>query len=254
MPARSLLSRLLGCCLLPGLAVAAPAPLVLAFNTLPPWKVFDDNGRPGGPYLDIVRVLAQRVGHPLQLRPCPLTRCLALAASGEVDLMIGVRSRPGRDDKLEFLSPPFASGTPLSFIQRRGDGRALRNYADLRALRIGVVEGSTYFERFDVDRSLTRDPAPDRLSSVRKLLAGRVDAVIFNYGEAKWLVAHSPAGTALKFAPYRVRNTELRRIALVRASPLYRLKPQLETALAGMVSDGTVRRLLAPVEEVPPAR
>ncbi|WP_028536654.1 substrate-binding periplasmic protein [Paludibacterium yongneupense] len=251
MTALSHLLRAVCCGLLPGLACAAPAPLVLAFSTLPPWKIINADGRASGPYLDIVRVLAERVGHPLQLRRCPLPRCLALAASGEVDLMIGVRSRPGRDDKLDFLSPPFAGGTPLSFIQRRADGRPLRNYGDLQSLRIGVVEGSTYFERFDSDRSLIRDPAPDSQSSLRKLLAGRVDTAIFNYGQAKWMLEHMSSGAGLKFAAYRVHNSELRRVALVRASPFYSLKPRLELALDGMVKDGTVHRLLAPIEEAP---
>lgn len=216
----------------------------LAFNSFEPWKWLDAGGQPQGPYYLIVREMANRAGAPLQLRYCPLARCLAEAERGGVDLLIGVRATPERGAYLDYLSPPFAGASSLRFVLRRDDRRDIRRYEDLAGWRIGVVAGSTYFPRFDVDLSLERDAAPNAGSSLRKLLAGRVDVVVMNQEQARVLQQRDEFRGRLRLASYAYTLDEPRRIAIARHSPLYGQKAVLERALAAMVKDGTARRLM----------
>jgi len=52
---------------------------------------------------------------------------------------------------------------------------------NLRGKRVGTTHGYDYGEAFDGDRSMLRDVAPSDISSLRKLVAGRVDyALVFD--------------------------------------------------------------------------
>jgi polar amino acid transport system substrate-binding protein len=59
-----------------------------------------------------------------------------------------------------------------------GNDRADLTLANLRGKRVGVTHGYDYGEAFDSDATMLRDVAPSDLSSLRKLLAGRVDYVL----------------------------------------------------------------------------
>ncbi|OHX21840.1 substrate-binding periplasmic protein [Chromobacterium sphagni] len=161
-------------------AVDGPRPLVLAYNAFAPWKNYDSQGQPTGPYTEIVRELARRLGMPLRFLHCPLPRCLAAMQHGRADLMIGVQYNPQRARYLDYLEPPFASGNRLALYQRNSDPRSIGRYQDLLPLKVGVVEGVQYQEDFDNDARLRRDTALTMESSFRKLAAGRIDALIGN--------------------------------------------------------------------------
>lgn len=220
--------------------------LVFAFNTAEPYKVLDADGRPAGAYVDIIRELARRSQLVLQIEQVPLKRVLAMLENGSADISIGIKGGPDRDSYLQFLDPPFAPSTRTVVLQRASDPRVLRSYDDLLPLRIGVVEGVHYFPRFDDDRRLQRDAAPNVDSALRKLLAKRFDVLMINslqaQGELRGKRYHHQvreAAVSFEFGPPR-------RIALSRYSPVaQQLQGVLSAQLAGMVKDGTIRRLLA---------
>jgi polar amino acid transport system substrate-binding protein len=228
-------------------AVAEAPPLVLAFSPLPPWRVVDAQGKPSGPYLDIMQLLARRVHLPLVVHVCPLLRCMEMLRRGDADLAIGVAPGAGREEFVDFLRPAFAEGSAVGFYRRRGAKVSAGHYSDLSTLRIGTTIGALYFPRFDQDASLQKDYAPDKPSNLRKLLAGRVDLVIMVQGEAHVMQSQPEFAHRIELAGEPV-ITGPRNIVLSRASHGYVHKAQLEAALHQMVSSGEVRHLLHPVE------
>jgi polar amino acid transport system substrate-binding protein len=226
-------------------------PLVLAFSPLPPWKSVDAQGHPSGPYLDIVRELAQRLGVPLQVSICPLARCLDMLKRGDADLGIGYSPGPGRDPFMDFLQPPFASGSAVGFYHRAHDAIEVKRYQDLRHWQIGVAEGAHYFPRFDQDGSLAKDAAPDKISNFRKLLAMRVDVAIMLCAQANLLLREPEFRGKIQLAG-PVVITLPRTIALSRASSFFAQKPRIERVLREMVASGDVRRKLQAVEPETP--
>ncbi|MEO2217088.1 transporter substrate-binding domain-containing protein [Chromobacterium vaccinii] len=236
---------LLLCCLAFEPALADARELVLAYNVFEPWKKLDARGEPAGPYTEIVRELARRLGLPLRFLHCPLSRCLAVMQQGRADLMIGVRPTPERSRYLDFLTPPFATSNHLVFYQRSGDARALARYDDLLPLTVGVSEGVSYEAGFDRDARIRRDASPGMESGFRKLAAGRVDALIVNASQGAALAARPEFAGRVKRAALTLDDRHPNRLALARRSPLHPRKADLEQALRGMVADGTVARILA---------
>lgn len=220
--------------------------LVFAFNTAEPYKVLDANGRPAGAYVDIIRELARRSQLVLEIEQVPLKRVLVMMETGSADITIGIKGGPERDGYLQFLDPPFATGNRTVVLQRASDTRQLRSYDDLLPLRIGVVDGVHYFPQFDADRRLRRDSAPNVDSALRKLLAKRFDVLMINSMQAQGELRGRRDRHLFREAEVRFEFGGQRRIAISRRSVVaQQLSGVLSRQLAGMVKDGTVRRLLA---------
>ncbi|WP_434631699.1 substrate-binding periplasmic protein [Chromobacterium sp. CV08] len=239
------LIALLLCCLTLTSAPAAAHELVFAYNVFEPWKRVDAQGRPAGPYTEIVRELARRLGMPLRFFPCPLSRCLAAMQAGKADLMIGVQYSAERARYLDYLEPPFASGNRLALYQRRDDGRGVVRYADLLPLTVGVVQGVRYHPRFDADSRIRRDTAPTMESSFRKLVAGRVDVLIGNEQQSGLLAASPEFAASVRRVPLTLDDARPNRLVLARTSPRYPERARIARTLRAMLADGSVARLLA---------
>ncbi|OWY41039.1 hypothetical protein CEK28_01860 [Xenophilus sp. AP218F] len=220
-------------------------PLVFAFNPFPPGKTCDAAGKPGGPYVEIVRELARRARLPLEIWTCPLKRCLAGMRAGRADLMIGIHPTPERRRYQDFLDPPFTVGNRLVLYQRRGDMRRIARYEDLLPLEIAVVDGGRYFPRFDADSRLRRDPGDSLEAGLRKLQAGRVDVVIAHRQQLETLSDGPLLAAALRQSGLEFRLRQSRYVSLAYRSPYYARKAQFADILRQMRRDGTVRRLLA---------
>lgn len=219
--------------------------LVYAFSVFSPFKVQNQNGLPGGPYTELLQTLARRSGVHLHSVQCPLKRCLSMMKHGLADISIGIRNNPERNRYLTFIDPPFAKSTPTIFLQRENDPREIRRYEDLYPLRVGVVEGASYFSRFDADKKIQRDAASNGQQALRKLAAGRFDVLIINAVQASVLSAEIST-VRLRRAPLVVTDDQPRRIAIAtNSSKAQSLKPQLSAELQKMLDDGTVQRILA---------
>ncbi|OQS10359.1 hypothetical protein B0T37_00940 [Chromobacterium violaceum] len=236
---------LLLCCLAFEPALADARELVFAYNVFEPWKRLDAQGRPAGPYTEIVRELARRLGLPLRYLHCPLSRCLATMQQGRADLMIGVRPTVERARYLDFLEPPFANGDHLAFYQRRDDARVIARYEDLLPLTVGVAEGVSYLPRFDRDARIRREASPGMESGFRKLAAGRVDALIVNARQGALLASRPEFAGRVRRAALTLDDSHPNRLALARRSPLHAQRARIEQALRAMVADGTAARILA---------
>lgn len=229
----------------PASAAITPTPtLVYAFSRFEPYKTMDADGKPGGPYTMLLQELARRSGVQLDIVYCPLQRCLALLERGQADLSIGIRGNAERDRYLDFLDPPFAPATATVVLQRRDDPRPIRHYEDLYAMRIGVVEGASYFQRFDEDRLMRRDVASNARQALRKLAAKRFDVLLINAQQGSHL-SRELGARQYRRAELQFPGELPRRIALSRQSPAVQAaRPRLAAQLQQMLRDGSVRRIL----------
>ncbi|MES2125644.1 MAG: transporter substrate-binding domain-containing protein [Pseudomonadota bacterium] len=222
---------------------AAEAPLVLAFDELYPWKTHED-GKYGGAYTEIVRELARRLHLALEVKHCPLRRCLYMLERGEADLTIGMRSDPTRARYLAFLATPYRKhASDRVFYVNRQDGPAIANYADLPGLRIGVKDGANYFSRFDQDPAMQKDGSRDAETSLRKLLLHRIDAVILPEDQGEALLTRLNLRLSIVKASYRVPDASARSIGVARHSVHMPRLAEFDKAMADMVRDGTLEAI-----------
>jgi polar amino acid transport system substrate-binding protein len=221
----------------------AARPLVFAFDEMLPMKTVE-NGSFGGAYTEIVRELARRTRLQLEIKTCPLKRCLFMLEQGEADIIIGLRETPERARYLRFLRTPYRDhSSDRVFYVQKGHGVVIRDYPDLLPLRIGVKLGAAYFERFDSDQQLQKDAVKDMEINFRKLSLGRLDAVFIPEDQGEALLAHLRLGELIEKADYRITDATARFIALSRKSPLLAQAESFERAMKDMVRDGTLAAL-----------
>ena len=216
-------------------------PLVMAFTDLAPWLNREGPAFTGA-YTEILRELARRVGRPLEIRDCPVKRCLAMLEQGQADLTIGLKRTPERAAYLDFLHTPYRLAVAdRVFLVRTGESAKIGRYEDLLGPRLGVVGGSSYFSAFDSDARLIKESAPSTEANLHKLVLGRIDAVPLPEDQALVLVRRLKMESQVEPAKYRVQDPTPRSIAIARASTLATgLLPQLEAAMQAMRRDGTL--------------
>jgi polar amino acid transport system substrate-binding protein len=223
--------------------VQAQTPLVLAFDDLLPWKTHSGDTY-GGAYTEIVRELAQRVGLPLVIKPCPLKRCLTMLQHGDADIIIGVKDTAERQRYLHFLQTPYRnSSADKVFFVLKENGAVVRRYEDLRPLRIGVKLGAEYFARFDQDATLKKDTSKDMDVNFRKLAMGRLDVVVAAEDQGEAMLAQLQLGGKIGKAAFRVQDPSARSIAISRHSRHLASLAAFDKAMAAMARDGTLAAL-----------
>ncbi len=221
----------------------AQAPLVLAFDDLLPWKTHNGDSY-GGAYTEIVRELAQRLGLPLIIKPCPLKRCLTMLQHGDADIIIGIKGTPERQRYLQFLQTPYRStSADKVFFVQKDKGATIVRYDDLAPLRIGVKLGAEYFSRFDHDGALKKDTSKDMDVNFRKLAMGRLDAVIAAEDQGEAMLAQLQLGGKIGKAPFRVPDPSARAIGVARSSKHFASLAAIDKAMAAMARDGTLAAL-----------
>lgn len=202
--------------------------LVVPMDPYPPWKFVDTqlwsvdpNGIDNLLIETLLSAYNETFGAELdaEYRGYPWKRCLEMMHSGQADLISGILRRPEREAYLIFIEPPYKTRSAKVFYVRKGEGERIRRYADLRDLTIGLQAGVSYFEPFDSDTGIRKEEAGDDLSNLRKLVHGRIDAVISTETQADYLIAVEGLGERIEKAPYRYDYELPVYFALSRQSP-----------------------------------
>lgn len=239
----------------PGVLRAAVAEWsMVAMEDFPPYNYYRAQ-KFIGIDVDIMQAAAQLLGLTLSIRPLPWPRAILTFESGGVDGIFQVAPTRYRFRHWNMTGP--IRMTRLSFAVRADDPRtaesvagALLPYparydiAKLAGHRIGVVKGFTYIPEFDTAEGFLRDGSIDDLTSLRKLLLGRVTTVLG--GAANLRFAAARLGIADRIHILAPPLAEQPRYVGFRRDAAGREKSALmQQALAELWISGQVDRILA---------
>lgn len=144
-------------------------------NHAPPYRIIQGRER-AGLYVEIFEEIADRLGWKVRYREAPFRRVLRMVQQGEVDVMLGPIQTEDRADLMEFVAPAFPPERRLFFYL--DEEHSIQRYADLYGKAVGVLEGASYFPRFDNDEKLLKESAPRYENLMLMMEKGRVDVVI----------------------------------------------------------------------------
>lgn len=188
---------------------------------------------------DLIEELGRRLGWTTDHQLCPFQRCLRAMKNGRVNIMVFIAVTPLRRHYLDFLHiwpVPYT----IPFYVRRGEEDQLRHYEDFYSLNVGVVNGYSYFDRFDSDTEIHKTIVLKESQLPKMLSARRIDAYAgFNIGRED-LEKEYPNIIA---APYTHQFSETALLAISKASPLSEHLPELEMAVHNMIDDGTLDQI-----------
>ena len=159
--------------------VCADTLVLAAADTWPTAYLVD--GRPTGMLVDLVTEAYRRAGHSVEVKLMPWARCLKDAETGEVDGVFSSFKLPERERFLAFSKEALTIQVIVFFARRESNQRFDGDLAALRDVKIGVITGTSYGDKFDaaVGEGVLRNVEQTNSieSNLKKLALGRVDLV-----------------------------------------------------------------------------
>jgi len=151
-------------------------------------KIFTDNGRPAGIFIDLIETIAAREGWTLQYAPGSWAENLDRLARGEIDLMPDMAFSAERAQLFSFPQVPALTSWFQVYAPK---GHDIRSILDLNGKRILILERSIQQEAFTrlgkgFGLQYTLITAPDYQTIFEQVRAGKADVAVTNtyYGMA----------------------------------------------------------------------
>ncbi|MCG8313457.1 MAG: ABC transporter substrate-binding protein [Pseudomonadales bacterium] len=109
----------------------------------------------------------------------PWKRVLLRAKRGEVDMLLGVRKTPEREQYLHFLEPVLTPSVQSVFV-REDTELKFSEWTDLSGKAGGIILGASFSTEFDAyaDNSLYIEEARSYKQNFEKLSLGRIDYLL----------------------------------------------------------------------------
>lgn len=148
----------------------------VAINNAPPYRIIKGKNY-SGIYIDIINEVAKEAGIQLKFVEVPYQRALEEMKSGKIDIMLGPNKNKEREVYMYFLEKyPFPREVKVFYYMNKSIN--IENYEDLYGKKIDVLRGAKYFEKFDNDTKLIKNPVSDYVQGLNKVRTGRSDLVI----------------------------------------------------------------------------
>lgn len=132
--------------------------------------------------VDIVKEAFTRIGRPITIEFYPWGRSLSMLAEGEADGLFTIKKTSERETTMLFPHKPLISQDYVFFVRKGSKTQFNGDFSSLANASIGVVNATSYGAHFDEAAQSGRfkklDAAHNYDLTFRKLLGGRVDAVI----------------------------------------------------------------------------
>lgn len=141
-------------------------------------RIVVEPGGCSGPGADVITRAVQRLGHKVRWLTVPWVRTITVAEKGLVDV-IPLHSM--NKERELFLDPILLGYTErvLSFYTLASKPATVKQFDDLRALKIGAIRGSFYTEKFNQQLDeLNVTYVTDTEQMLRMLEAGRFDVAV----------------------------------------------------------------------------
>jgi polar amino acid transport system substrate-binding protein len=234
-------SRLAPLCLLLASSPAAVAGqgelvFVAATNHNMPLSRFQDGELADGLLKDLGDSIAQRMGRQARYISVPAKRVSDYLASGRADGVCYVLPR--------WLPGPFKWSQPLmpdaGVLVSRPEAPAVRSLSDLANKPVGTVLGYSY-SMIDaaLGRAFVREDAPSMELNISKIQHGRMQYAIMGRMTAEYLMRADPQHKLridFEFDPFKAQCAFSQKSAVPFG--------EVQRAIGGLVSDGTMDRLL----------
>lgn len=226
-------------------ASSQPLPIInVAMYIEPPFSNIVD-GVFVGENIDIANLLAKKLARKTKFIYCPPARCFAFLQNGQADMMVAIRKTESREKFLSYLEPPIKiQHLPLQFYTRADSNIVLDEYQDLLPLKVGVLRGASYFDKFDHDNQLSKVPLINYQQLVDMLLKGRIDTFLEREETITPWIDQDIYKTNIKLAKYSYNEKVGSYVVVSKVSPIRNDIAQLSAALQSLSNNGEIQTIL----------
>ncbi len=213
----------------------------------PPYMigVGEENSAISGIDVEIVQEIALRMNLKIEFIPCTWARCLELMKSGEADLISSAYKKPDREEYMTYLLEPFLDKLPIAFYFLKGKNYSVVNYEDIYQFNsIGVLNGASYFERFDQDARAGKFPVPSQDQLFPMLLAGRLDAVAGYVPTENYRITIGGYRDQIERSEYEYQEQALVYMAISKKAQLVARIDQINQINHQLIAEGFISKIV----------
>jgi polar amino acid transport system substrate-binding protein len=228
------------------LSMALEPRLDLGTMNYPPYIVNGERGAQGL-VVNIVRTAFARIGQPINIKFYPFARGQAMLKSGQVAGFFTMKKNAERQKTLLFPKRPLISQDYVFFVRKHGHWQFNGSFSSLADAKIGVVNQTSYGNRFD--REVLNGPfwqldlSSSHEMNFRKLLAGRVDVVICSRLVGLYYLRAMNAQDQVEVTGPAVEIVDSY-LGFTRSQDHQQLVREFDQALDSMQRDGTLQQLV----------
>lgn len=143
------------------------------------------NGKVSGIDIDILREIYQEI--TLEFSIVPFETSFNMLEEGVADLLPNIAKTKERSKKFKF-SKSYRNHEEFVFYINRNSTISINQYNDLMNKKIGILEGYSYFKKFDQDHSIIKDKSVNEKVMFKKLEKEQLDAVIIEKNLGKYFI------------------------------------------------------------------
>ncbi|GAA0780582.1 transporter substrate-binding domain-containing protein [Roseibium denhamense] len=234
-------------CLLAILSVPARAEAIkLVTLEYPPYEYETETGADG----IVVRILQeafQKMGKDIEISVLPWKRALNMTQTGEADAIFTAYKTPERETFLDYSETVLMPQVLSVWAKKGSDIGFDGSIESLSNVSIGLVDGISYGTAVDdavaAGTLKSLDYAPESSNNIKKLLGGRIDAVIMNkYGAMHHLKNQNGLDQVAEIEPEISSVPSY--IAFSKANGLADLRDQLDGVLQEMIASGEYQSII----------
>lgn len=234
--------------------MAADTALHLATLEYPPYITNTAQGAQGLA-VDIVNTAFSRIGQSIKIEFFPVARGQIRLLNGEADGYFSIKKTPERERDMLFTLNALMTQDYVFFVRKDSRWDFTGSFDSLDNAIIGVVIATSYGSRFDnaVRAGTLRKPeqVTSHESNFRKLLAGRVDAVICSRLVGFYYLGLLNGLNDVEVSGPTVETT-FSYLVFTRKKDYTALSLQFDQALENMERDGTLKRLNTAYQSLQP--
>ena len=155
---------------------AKPGTIKVQIGAEDDWRpyAYTLSGKPMGFSVELVQAAWAAAGVEVELVALPYARCMREVEVGKLPACFNTLRDSRTEDKYLWHRHPLFRARIGIYSRADGPSEPV-NLQSLQGKRIGVTNGYDYGSAFDDDPAMVRDVANSDLTSLRKLVAGRVD-------------------------------------------------------------------------------
>lgn len=225
---------------------AEEPPLRLATLEYPPYITQVDE-HAEGLVVDVVNEAFSRIGQPIQIEFFPIARGQVRLLNGQADAFFSIKKTPERERTMLFTQRALMSQDYVFFVRKDASRRFTGRFDSLVDASIGVVSATSYGNRFDAAAQAGTfkrlEPVTSHETNFRKLLAGRIDAVICSRLVGLYYLDLLNGLDEVDIGGPIVETT-FSYLVFTKQRDFTALARQFDQALDAMDHDGTLKRLI----------
>lgn len=219
--------------------------LVAATSEYVPYIICDSStGTVSGIDIEILKEIYSRKGYKIVFEITPWNTAMRMVKEGVVDLIPNIAKTPERSAFMSF-SQSYRNQETFNFYGLKGK-KMIRTLDDLKGMRVGVLEGYSYFGAFDQLKTIQRDESVSELVMIEKLMKGQIDVFIIDQYTGHYLIKEKKMNGALVEKQSYVESHATKDVTNMGYSRAYEASTLIQIFEAGyreLVQDGTLEKI-----------